>query len=88
MIVDTLTSLCQIIPMNLTRTTVRLPEPLKKAAVTKALELNITFQDLVSQALSSFLNQMSRKKAKKIVFPSHDLGVPLDNLTREDYYAD
>lgn len=72
----------------LSRTTVRLHPQLKKAAETKALELDITFQDLFNDALHAYLKDLSHKKAKKIVFHSQDLGVPLDNLTREDIYAD
>ncbi len=29
-----------------------------------------------------------RKEAKKIIFKTHHLGEPLDNLTRDDFYPD
>ncbi len=31
---------------------------------------------------------VKKKRAHKIVFLAKHLGVPLDNLTREDYYED
>ena len=74
--------------MQLTRTTVRLQPPIKKAAEIKALELNISFQTLLNQALELYLRLESNKKAKKIVFNTKDIGFSLDNLTREDIYAD
>jgi hypothetical protein len=72
----------------LVRTTVRLPQQLKKSADHKAIELDISFQDLVEQAIASFLQEKNRIKAKEIVFISKDIGAPLDNLTRADYYDD
>lgn len=74
--------------MLLQQTTIRLQEPLKKIAQAKALELNISFQTLITQALQKFLQEKSDIKSQKIVFHSHDLGFPLDALTREDIYAD
>ncbi|MEX0896113.1 MAG: hypothetical protein WDZ94_04245 [Patescibacteria group bacterium] len=71
-----------------TRTTIRLSPPLKKAAQKKAVELDISFQTLLSKALQRYLEYEAKKEAKKIVFRSKDIGVPLDNLTREDIYAD
>ncbi len=72
----------------LVRTTVRLEPGLKKSLELKAVELNVTFQDLFNQALKIYLRQASRQKAKRLVFAAQDLGVPLDRLTREDLYAD
>lgn len=74
--------------MQLTRTTLRLDPPLKKAAQQRALELDISFQALMQRALREYLETEGEKDAKKIVFHAKDLGVPLDNLTREDIYAD
>lgn len=74
--------------MNLQRTTVRLEPTLKKAAERKALELDITFQDLFSEALRQYLQKKAFTKAKKLVFHTQSLGTPLDNVSREDLYAD
>jgi len=74
--------------MHLIRTTVRLNPPLKKAAEMKALELNITFQALLERAVEKYLQYESSQKAKKLVFKSRSMGSPLDDLTREDIYAD
>jgi hypothetical protein len=73
---------------QLVRTTVRLPQQLKKDADHAAIELDISFQDLVEKALARFLQEKNRIKAKEIVFKSKPLGKDLDNLTREDIYAD
>ncbi len=72
--------------MQLVRTTLRLPEYLKKAAERKALEESTTFQDILNRALENYMKEEGKKIAKKIVFKTHNLGVPLDNLTRDDYY--
>jgi len=74
--------------MQLLRTTIRLDHVLKKAAKQKAIEENISFQDLMQRALKNYLIFESKKKAKKIIFKSQAIGAPLDNLTREDIYAD
>ncbi len=74
--------------MYLTRTTVRIEPGLKKAIQAKALELNINFQTLFNQALRTYLDQLAQHKAEKLVFKSRDLGIPLNNLSREDIYAD
>lgn len=83
-----LTYLCHILPMQLTRTTVRLTPQLKRAAEAKALELNLTFQAVLSQALELYLSAEGRRKTKRIIFRERNLGVPLDNLNRDDLYAD
>jgi hypothetical protein len=72
--------------MQLVRTTIRLNEHLKKSAEHKALEENTSLQEIFNRALERYLQEEGKKSAKKIVFKTHDLGVPLDNLTREDYY--
>lgn len=74
--------------MQLLRTTVRLTPPLKKAADKKALELNTTFQALLERALENYLQQDSRRIAQKLIFRDRNLGAPLDELSREDLYAD
>lgn len=70
----------------LMRTTLRIEEDLKRIAEHKALEENTTLQEIFNKALESYLQTEAKKKAKKIVFKTHDLGVPLDNLTRDDIY--
>jgi hypothetical protein len=70
----------------LMRTTLRIEENLKRSAELMALEKDTTLQAIFNEALTSYLQKKAEKKAKKIVFRSHDLGVPLDNLTREDFY--
>lgn len=74
--------------MQLIRTTVRLRPDLKKAAERKALEEETTFGHIVHCALEDYLARAATRKARRLVFHTHDLGVPLDHLTRDDYYAD
>lgn len=71
----------------LMRTTLRIEEDLKRIAEYKALEENTTLQEIFNKALKNYLQTEAKKKAKKIVFKTHDLGAPLDNLTRKDYYS-
>lgn len=73
--------------MQLVRTTIRLRPDIKRATERKALEEETTFQALVHRALSEYLMSSARRKAARFVFHTHDLGVPLDNLTRDDFYA-
>lgn len=68
------------------RTTLRIEENLKRIAEQKALEEDTTLQAIFNEALESYLQKKAEKKAKKIVFKTHNLGVPLDNLTRENFY--
>jgi len=70
----------------LVRTTLRLKENIKRSAEKKAHEDNTTLQDIFNRALEEYLEKDAKKQAKKIVFKTHDLGVPLDNLRREDFY--
>ena len=72
--------------MQLVRTTLRLKSNLKKAVEKHAFEDETTFQAIVNTALEKYLFEKVQKKAKKLVFMTHDLGTPLDNLTRDDYY--
>ena len=71
----------------LIRTTLRISESLKKSAEQKALQANTTLQDIFNTALAEYLKQDAKKQAKKIVFKTHDLGSPLDDLKRADYYS-
>lgn len=70
----------------LVRTTLRLKEDLKKNAEKVALEKDTTLQDIFNKALEVYLQNQAQKEAKKIVFKTHSLGEPLDNLTRDDIY--
>mgnify|MGYP001563603027 CR=1 FL=1 len=70
----------------LTRTTLRIKTSLKKTAEKIAFEENTTLQHLFNRALEDYLDTKARKIAKKIVFKTHDLGKPLDNLRRKDFY--
>lgn len=72
--------------MQLVRTTVRLQALVKKQAEKLAFEKELTFQHVVNDALKEYVQKQAKKTAKKIVFFTHDLGVPLDNLRRSDYY--
>jgi len=72
----------------LVRTTLRIKENLKKSAEQKALQDDVTLQEVFNRALEHYLENEAKKEAKKIVFKTHDLGVPLDNLTRDDFYDD
>jgi predicted transcriptional regulator len=74
--------------MNLTRTTLRLNTDLKRAAEKRALEEDTTLQAVLNEALEQYLNKQAEKTAQKIVFKTHDLGEPLDNLERVDYYPE
>ena len=72
--------------MNVIRTTLRLNEDIKVRAEHLAIEENRTLQDIFNDALQRYIEEKGKKKAKKIYFISHDLGTPLDNLTRDTYY--
>jgi hypothetical protein len=72
--------------MKLVRTTLRLQEPLKKNAEQLALEQNTSLQDIFNKALAAYLRKVDERNADYIIFKTHDLGVPLDNLTRDDIY--
>jgi hypothetical protein len=73
--------------MQLVRTTLRLKPNLKKAAERKALDNNTTLQEIFNNALEDYLSKHAQAKAKKIVFKTYNIGKPLDNLTRADYYS-
>ena len=74
--------------MQLIRTTLRLKGNLKKRAERKAIDDNTSLQEIFNRALEQYLEKDAKKQARKIVFKTHDLGVNLDNLRREDYYPD
>lgn len=65
----------------------RIKTNLKRTAEKIAVEENTTLQYLFNQALEDYLNTKVRKIAKKIVFKTHNLGKPLDNLKRKDFYS-
>ncbi len=71
----------------LTRTTLRLKTDLKKTAEKLAIEENTSLQEIFNRALGHYLENMAKREAKKIIFKTHDLGKPLDNLKRADYYS-
>jgi hypothetical protein len=74
--------------MNLTRTTLRINTNLKRAAEKQAAEEDTTLQAVFNEALEQYLDKRSKDTAKKIVFRTHDLGKPLDDLKRSDYYPE
>ena len=74
--------------MQLVRTTLRLPATLKKTAERKALEEDTTFQALVHRAIAEYIDKAAKRKARRLMFHTHDLGIPLDELTRDDFYPD
>lgn len=70
----------------LVRTTLRIKQHLKESAEKKARHMKLTLQEIFNNALAEYLEQDAKTQAKKIVFKTHDLGEPLDNLKRADYY--
>jgi hypothetical protein len=73
--------------MQLVRTTLRLKRDLKKLAEYKALETDTSLQEIFNRALEEYLKKDMKKEAqRRIRFKTHDLGRPLDKLTRADYY--
>lgn len=72
--------------MNLTRTTLRINTDLKRAAEKRAAATDTTLQAVFNEALGQYLDNKAKQSAQKIVFHTHDLGKPLDNLKRSDYY--
>ena len=71
----------------LIRTTLRIKENLKRIAEHKALRDDMTLQEIFNKALERYLDEEAKTEARKIVFKTHNLGKPLDNLKRADYYA-
>lgn len=70
----------------LVRTTLRIKENLKKSAELKALQEDMSLQDIFNTALERYLDKEAKREAKRLVFKTHDLGKPLNNLKRADYY--
>lgn len=70
----------------LVRTTLRIKEHLKKSAEFLALQNDISLQDIFNRALEHYFEKEAKRAAKKLVFKTHKLGEPLDNLTRDDFY--
>ncbi len=70
----------------LVRTTLRIKENLKKSAELKALQDDISLQDILNRALEYYLEKEAKTEAKRLVFKTHNLGKPLDKLKRVDYY--
>ena len=85
-IVDRLSYICHNPVTMLMRTTLRIKENLKKTAERRALEENTTLQEIFNRALENYLRRDAKRQARKIVFKTHNLGVQLDNLTRDDFY--
>ena len=74
--------------MTLVRTTLRLQGNLKKMAEKRAFEEDISLQEIFNRALASFLESEAQKEVKKIIFKTHNLGKPLDNIKRADFYSE
>ena len=74
--------------MQLIRTTLRIKENLKDALEKQALQEKKTLQELFNDAIENFLQDKAQRKAKKIIFKTHNLGVNLNGLRRKDYYGD
>lgn len=72
--------------MTNTRTTVKLITSLKKAAEKVAIEEDTTLQHIINIALEQYFVNRSKQSTKKFIIPTYDLGKPLDNLTRDDFY--
>ena len=72
--------------MQLVRTSLRLDKSLKEEADALALKEKTTLKEIFNRALSDYVMNKARKRARKLVFPTIDLGVNLDNLTRDDIY--
>jgi hypothetical protein len=74
--------------MQLVRTSLRLKKPLKTEAERIAREQETSLQQVFNDALEKYLFDLNKRRAKKMKIPTIDLGVPLDNLTRDFYYGD
>lgn len=73
--------------MSLLRTTIRIREDIKTQVERIAFEEDKTFQQVFHEALERYIQERGKKKIKKIRSITHDIGKPLDNLTREDIYT-
>lgn len=70
----------------LIRTTLRIDSNLKKSAEAEALAEDTTLQAIFNNALEQYLDSKAKAKAKSIIFKTHNLGEPLDQLSRSDNY--
>ena len=52
----------------------------------RAFEEDVSLQEIFNRALASFLEKEAQKEAQKIIFKTHNLGKPLNNLKRADFY--
>lgn len=59
--------------MQVTQATLRSRPDFKKTAKRKVLK--------------DYFAKAAKRKESRLVFHTYDLGVPLDNLTRDDYYS-
>lgn len=74
--------------MQIKRTTIRLDQQLEKEVKKTSLEIGLSFQEMVNLALKDYIKKTKTNKIKKIIFETKEMGVNLDNLTRDDIYAD
>lgn len=70
------------------RTTLRIKENLKEALEKYAFEEKLTLQEAFNKAIEYYLKKEAKRRVKKLIFKTHRLGIPLDNLSRDDFYAD
>ena len=70
------------------RTTLRIEEGLNKQVEFRAVKKSTAFQAIVNHALRDNLTNAAHKRAKLLVLPKFNLGVPLDNLTRDEIYGE
>lgn len=74
--------------MQIKRTTIRLDHQLEKEVKKTSLEIGLSFQEMVNLALKDYIKKTKTNKIKRIIFETKEMGVNLDNLTRDDIYAD
>lgn len=59
---------------------------LKRMAEKRAYEEDTSLQEIFNKALASYLEKEAQRETKRIIFKTHNLGKPLDNLKRADFY--
>lgn len=76
--------------MELQRTTVRITKPLFKTVKKLTVEKEISFQEIISQALINYLTNLDKGqeiRSEKFKFADKNMGHKLDRpLTRKDLY--
>lgn len=79
-----------MIVMTIVRTTLRLDENLKKEAQLYAVSNGVTLQEVFNTALRAHLKRQKNKQQKQKLLKLRpvDLGINLDNLTRDDIYGE